>query len=326
MPENALIAVNDLVRYYGDTCAVNNISFELGAGDILGFLGPNGAGKSTTMQILSGNLAPSEGEVRINGVDLLDKPALAKSQIGYLPEIPPLYPEMTVDEYLLYCAKLHRIPKAELAEAVKLAKSRCGLDSVARRLIANLSKGYRQRVGIAQAIIHSPRIVILDEPTVGLDPIQIREIRDLIAELGETHGVILSTHILPEVQAVCNRVQIIHQGRLVYAAAMDDMRGRQAGGQSIDSFDVMLLAPPSVAELEQQAIIEHADRISEDTFTLRTAVGTTADELAALIVDKGWKLGMIRPHEHSLEQVFVDLTLGDAAADDAGEAEEQDAA
>jgi ABC-2 type transport system ATP-binding protein len=193
----SLISVNNLVRYYGNHCAVDNISFELAVGDILGFLGPNGAGKSTTMQMLSGNLAPSEGGISINGIDLLDNPKAAKAAIGYLPETPPIYKEMTVDEYLNYCAKLHRISSDAITDAVALAKTRCGLTETGQRLIANLSKGYQQRVGIAQAILHSPEVIILDEPTVGLDPNQIREIRALIAELGKEHGIILCTHILP---------------------------------------------------------------------------------------------------------------------------------
>ena len=168
MPEKPLIAANSLVRYYGSHCAVDDVSFELRAGDILGFLGPNGAGKSTTMQMLSGNLAPNAGEIHIDGVDLFDRPGAAKAALGYLPETPPLYKEMSVDEYLVYCAKLHRLKSGERRDAVELAKTRCGLTTSGRRLIGNLSKGYQQRVGIAQAIVHSPRVIILDEPTVGL--------------------------------------------------------------------------------------------------------------------------------------------------------------
>ncbi|MDH3343353.1 MAG: ABC transporter ATP-binding protein, partial [Gammaproteobacteria bacterium] len=226
----SLITVNNLVRYYGQHRAVDDISFTLKTGDILGFLGPNGAGKSTTMKMLSGNLAPNAGEIHINGFDLLDQPRQAKTEIGYLPEQPPLYKEMTVDEYLTYCARLHRIPKSNIANAVKLAKTRCSLTEVGRRLLGNLSKGYQQRAGIAQAIIHSPKIIILDEPTVGLDPNQIREIRDLIVELGKEHGIILCTHILPEVEAVCNRVQIINKGKFVYEASMGDLLDKRASG------------------------------------------------------------------------------------------------
>ena len=184
-PSQPLVQVEDLYRDYGSRCAVNKLSFELGRGEILGLLGPNGAGKTSTLQMLSGNLAPSAGRIRIAGVDLLDEPLAAKAAIGYLPEQPPLYTDLSVDEYLLYAAALHRLPKAGRRKAVDAARERCGLKDVGRRIIGNLSKGYQQRVGIAQAILHVPAVVILDEPTVGLDPIQIREIRELIRELGQ---------------------------------------------------------------------------------------------------------------------------------------------
>lgn len=302
----SLISVNNLVRYYGNTCAVNNISFELAAGDILGFLGPNGAGKSTTMQMLSGNLAPSEGQIHINGHDLLERPKQAKAALGYLPELPPLYKEMSVDEYLTYCAKLHRIDKKVITDTVKLAKNRCGLSDTGKRLIGNLSKGYQQRVGIAQAILHSPEVIILDEPTVGLDPNQIREIRELIVELGKEHGIILCTHILPEVQAVCNRVQIINQGQFVYEANMDELLARQATG----SYEIHLLRPPAINELNALSSISNAERLDDHRFRVHTS--GSAEELVKATVANDWGLDRLVPHERTLEQIFVDLTLGDA--------------
>ncbi len=214
--QDRLISAIGLSRYYSDHCAVNNVDVVLHKGEVLGLLGPNGAGKSTTMQMLTGNLSPSVGEIQINGIDLLDEPRKAKQQIGYLPEQPPVYRDLTVGEYLHYCARLRNVPVTERKEALERASERCGLQEVSKRLIGNLSKGYRQRVGIAQAILHNPAVVILDEPTVGLDPIQIREIRSLIRELGKEHGIILSTHILPEVQAVCDRVQILNRGKTVF--------------------------------------------------------------------------------------------------------------
>ncbi len=186
---DSLVSVQNLSRFYGNFCAVKDISFEVKRGQILGFLGPNGAGKTTTMQVITGTLAPTIGQISIAGYDLLDFPLKAKGAIGYLPEQPPLYKEMRVAEYLHFCAKLHRIPRTEVANAVKRVLEQCGLEKVSQRLIDNLSKGYQQRVGIAQAVIHTPSVVILDEPTIGLDPIQIREIRDLIRrlEIGRAH-------------------------------------------------------------------------------------------------------------------------------------------
>lgn len=219
--QDRLISAVGLSRYYSEHCAVNNVEVVLDKGEVLGLLGPNGAGKSTTMQMLTGNLAPSTGEIKINGIDLLDEPRQAKQQLGYLPEQPPVYRDLTVSEYLNYCARLRNVPAAQCRKAVDYASERCGLQVVGKRLIGNLSKGFRQRVGIAQAILHNPAVVILDEPTVGLDPIQIREIRSLIRELGKDHGIILSTHILPEVQAVCDRVQILNRGKTVFNGTLD---------------------------------------------------------------------------------------------------------
>ncbi|CAA6824935.1 MAG: ABC-type multidrug transport system, ATPase component [uncultured Thiotrichaceae bacterium] len=216
MNSESLIEAVALSRFFGAHCAVEKINLQLGRGEVLGLLGPNGAGKSTTMQMLTGNLAPGSGEIKVNGIDLLDEPRKAKCHIGYLPEQPPVYRDMSVNEYLRYCARLHSLEWREAITAADEAKERCNLQEVQHRLIGNLSKGFQQRVGIAQAILHKPAVIILDEPTVGLDPIQIREIRALIRELGEEHGIILSTHILPEVQAVCDRVQILNRGRTVF--------------------------------------------------------------------------------------------------------------
>ena len=302
----SLITVNNLVRHFGHHRAVDDISFTLKTGDILGFLGPNGAGKSTTMQMLSGNLAPHEGEIHINGFDLLDNPRRAKAEIGYLPEQPPLYKEMTVDEYLAYCARLHRIEKNRIASAIKLAKARCGLAQTGRRLIGNLSKGFQQRVGIAQAIVHSPKIIILDEPTVGLDPNQIREIRDLIVELGEAHGIILCTHILPEVEAVCNRVQIINKGKIVYSAEMADLMGKRSTG----FHEITLLHPPAINRIYEAADINNIERINDHTFLVHTT-NPTAENIVNAAVANNWGLIKLIPHEHTLEQIFIDLTLCD---------------
>jgi ABC-2 type transport system ATP-binding protein len=223
MSDNILIEATALSRAFGALRVVDNLNLQLSRGEVLGLLGPNGAGKSTTMQMLAGNLAPGAGEIQINGIDLLDEPRRAKRHIGYLPEQPPVYRDLNVNEYLYYCAGLHGMSRGDAEEAVIQAKQRCNLQEVGKRLIGNLSKGFQQRVGIAQAILHQPPVIILDEPTVGLDPIQIREIRALIRELGREHGIILSTHILPEVQAVCDRVQILNRGHTVFTGALDDI-------------------------------------------------------------------------------------------------------
>jgi len=301
---SSLISVKNLTRRYGDFCAVNNISFELAAGDILGFLGPNGAGKSSTMQMLSGNLSPTLGEISINGVDLLENHKAAKASLGYLPENPPLYKEMSVTEYLQFCGRLHLINKSQLSNVCDTAIERCGLGEVRHRLIRNLSKGYQQRVGIAQAILHSPPVIILDEPTVGLDPIQILEIRQLMKTLGETHGIILCTHILPEVQAVCNRVQIINCGELVYSSGIDELLNRQS-----TRFDISLSSATNQDELASHDVFNSVEMIDENSFIAESDL--SADKLTEYIVNQHWGLTRFATHEASLEQIFIDLTTGE---------------
>jgi ABC-2 type transport system ATP-binding protein len=216
-----VIEASGITKRYGDFLAVDHVSFTAEAGDVVGFLGPNGAGKTTTMRILTGFLPATDGTAKIGGHDIFDEPLAARRAIGYLPETPPLYPEMDVQGYLHYVAKLKDVPRRERHDAVERAMQRCGLADEKRRVIGALSKGYRQRVGIAQAIVHDPAVLILDEPTVGLDPIQIREIRSLIADLAapregaRAHTIVLSTHILAEVEAICRRVIIINRGKKV---------------------------------------------------------------------------------------------------------------
>jgi ABC-2 type transport system ATP-binding protein len=214
------ILARGLYRQFGQRWAVQDIDLELGHGEVLGFLGTNGAGKSTVMRMLTGNLAPGAGSIEIYGIDLIDRPGEAKARIGYLPEIPPLYRELTVNEYLRFAARLHRVSSSKVSSALDMVIRRCGLGDTGKRLIGSLSKGYQQRVGIAQAIIHDPDVIILDEPTAGLDPNQIREIRSLIRELGAERSVIVSTHILSEVESVCDRVQIVNEGRTVFTGCI----------------------------------------------------------------------------------------------------------
>lgn len=222
------LSAQNLCRNFGSHTAVYKINLQLRRGEVLGLLGPNGAGKTTTMRMLTGNLAPSSGSIEICGIDLLDKPQAAKAHLGFLPEIPPLYQDMTVDEYLLFAARLHRVNKYAVPAVLNNVKQRCGLEGYGKYLIATLSKGFQQRVGIAQAITHNPHVIILDEPTVGLDPNQIREIRKLIRELGMSSSVILSTHILSEVENVCDRVQILHKGCVMLDETLAGLQQRGA--------------------------------------------------------------------------------------------------
>ncbi|WP_420467461.1 ATP-binding cassette domain-containing protein [Panacagrimonas sp.] len=300
-----LIEARGLTRRFGPNLAVDQLDLRLRQGEILGLLGPNGAGKSTTMKMLTGNLAPSEGEVLIKGQSLHQAPVLAKRQLGYLPEQPPVYPELTVDEYLRYCAGLHGLAAGARSDAVAAAKRDCGLDEVGRRLIGNLSKGYQQRVGLAQAIIHRPPVVILDEPTVGLDPIQIREIRSLIRELGQRYSVILSSHILPEIQAVCSRVMIIDRGRTVYDAAIDAQARKQ-------TLVLGLARPPALEELAAIPGVAAVEALDEQRLRLSLVQDTDPREaLVALAVQQGWGLRELRLETKTLEEIFVELTSGD---------------
>ena len=298
-----LVRVENLSRYYQNTCAVNRVSFSLRAGEVLGFLGPNGAGKSTTMQVISGNLAPSEGEVSIAGHDIIEAPRQAKRHLGYLPEHPPVYRDASVDEYLDYCARLHGLRGRDVVTARARAKQQCGLESVGARLIGNLSKGYQQRVGIAQAIVHDPPLVILDEPTVGLDPIQIREIRALIRALGSERSVILSTHILSEVQSTCDRVQIIRAGELIYNASIESLeRGHE------HSVRVALRTRVDPSALLEVDGVDHAESLDDDRFRVFLAPEATPDALVATAVANGWGLYELIPEQQSLEDLFIELT------------------
>ena len=301
-----LLHVDNLTRRYGSFTAVRDLVFSLERQEVLGFLGPNGAGKSTCLRMITGNLAPDTGRVQVEGIDLWKDPQLAKGWIGYLPEQPPLYLDLRVDEYLEYAGRLHRISRAELTPALSEVKRRCGLEQVGRKLIRKLSKGYRQRVGIAQAILHRPRLIVLDEPTVGLDPVQIREIRDLIRELGLECGVLLSSHLLPEVQSVCDRVLILHQGRLVHESSTSE---RQREGLYLG-----LERPPESAAVQSLSGVIAAESLGEGRFHLRLQAETSTAEIARQTVEAGWGLRELTPERHDLERLFVELTSGEEAA------------
>jgi ABC-2 type transport system ATP-binding protein len=304
------VAARELSRSFGGNMAVRGVDIDLRRGEVLGLLGPNGAGKTTIMQMLTGNLAPSTGSVSICGVDLLDRPAAAKARIGYLPEVPPLYKELTVDEYLQFAARIHRVPHKQTKEAVTRAKRRCGVDVAGDKLIGALSKGYQQRLGIAQAIVHEPDVVILDEPTVGLDPIQIREIRALIRELRDRHSVILSTHILPEVEAVCDRVNILHRGAIVYSDTIEAL-SRFRGGQALQ---LKFRNAPAMETIK--ALPGVADAQSVDAF-VRVLPQDGQDPIDAIVrtaVERNWGLHYLAPEAASLEDVFVQITTAEPEA------------
>lgn len=310
MQSPAVVQVKNLSRFYQNHAAIKNLSFDLNAGEVLGFLGPNGAGKSTTMQILTGNLAPSEGQVTINGFDIIESPREAKRQMGYLPEHPPVYREASVDEYLKYCAQLHAIDKQSINKAIDESKMQCGLGDVGQRLIGNLSKGYQQRVGIAQAIIHNPTVVVLDEPTVGLDPIQMRDIRSLIKTLGQEHSVILSTHILSEVQATCDRVQIIQQGELIYHSSIEALNLSQT-----QSITIGLNQPPAIEQLKQIDQVTHVDGIDSNHFKLFFADESPAQAIVQQSVQQQWELYELIPDQRSLEDLFIELTQAESSVE-----------
>ena len=310
-----MIEVNNLTKRYGSHVAVENVSFRVEEGEILGFLGPNGAGKSTTMNIITGYLSATSGNVTIDGFDILESPKEAKSRIGYLPELPPLYLDMTVKEYLNYVYELKKVkmPKGpHIAEICKLVK----IKDVYNRLIKNLSKGYRQRVGIAQALIGNPPVLILDEPTVGLDPKQIVEIRALIKLLGKTHTVILSSHILSEVQAICDRVVIISNGHIVVDDTPDNLSFNLSDDHSLS---VRIDGPRKLLENELRRIpgvkaitctMEHAGYCE---FVVEPVIGyDIARPLFELLSSKHWPLLSISSNELTLEDIFLRLTDGSA--------------
>lgn len=300
MPE--LLTTTQLSRHFGATPVVSPIDLQLKQGDILGLLGPNGAGKSTIMRMLSGDLAPSGGTITICGEDLLKRPTHAKRYIGYLPERPPLHRDQTVDEFLWDCAHLRGLGRKESRAAREQAKSRCGLEQAGGRLIRKLSKGYQQRVGLAQAIIHNPRVVILDEPTDGLDPVQIRQVRELIQELAQQKGVILSSHILPEIEATCNRVTILQQGKSVYNGEITP--------PTQTCYRIGLDQSPELDAITALAAVATAEQLHTDAYRITLEAGCRPSELARQIVAQGWGLSELKPEKLSLEQLFLQATTG----------------
>ena len=307
-----MIEVQHLTKRYGRVTAVDDVSFRVERGEILGFLGPNGAGKTTTMRILTGYMPATEGRATVAGYDIFDKPIEAKRRIGYLPETPPLYPDMTVREYLDFVARIKGVPPKEKKDRVTGVMQRAHVADMANRHCAKLSKGYRQRVGLAQALIHNPEVLILDEPTAGLDPKQIIETRELIRSLAGDHTIVLSTHILPEVSQTCHRVVIINKGRVVAVDTPENLTARLRGAETMyvqvdaggaDAAAALTALPgvTRVALSERRNVIEAFEVESERGQDIRR-------EIARAIVNRGWGLLELRPMRMSLEEIFLQVT------------------
>ena len=323
-----MIEVSHLSKQYGSHPAIENLSFTVEDGQIYGLLGPNGAGKSTIMNILTSYLAPTSGEVKVAGYGLPEEAQQAKACVGYLPEQPPLYPEMTVQEYLMFAVELKGVKKAQRKEQVLKAARRTGLENVLPRLIRSLSKGYRQRVGIAQALLGSPKLIILDEPTVGLDPAQVIEIRKLIQELGRAHTVILSSHILSEVQAVCSRVLILSKGKLVAEGTPEELGEKLNPGSCLRATVLgdrrtVLEAVQAVPGICKVRVESEAD--GEVTFTAESE--DAADRRAAVskaLAKAGCTVLALAAENKSLEEIFLALTGGASAAETAKTTEQEE--
>ena len=315
-----MIKVEGLSKRYARHVAVDNISFEVEKGKIVGFLGPNGAGKTTTMRILTCFMPPSDGYAEVAGFNVMDAPMEVKRRIGYLPETPPLYPEMEVGEYLTFVGKLKGLSGADLTRRANEVAERCNVADVSKKLISKLSKGYKQRVGLAQAIIHNPEVLILDEPTSGLDPKQIIETRDLIKSLAGDHTIILSTHILPEVEQTCESVIIISQGKVVARDSVENLTSRLRGAETV-SVEVEPrsgeLNPADVlAKLEQVAgvsrVMQKEGKAGRSHFEVESLQGRSVRaELARTIIESGWNLNELRGVNLSLEDIFLQLTNTD---------------
>ena len=303
--EESIVKVEHLSHRYSVQWAIRDINFEITKNGIYGLLGSNGAGKSTTMNIMCGVLKQTEGDVYIKGISISKNPVEAKRHIGFLPQVPPLHPDLTVEEYLEYCAELRHIPDREVKKAIEAVMIRCGISHFAKRVIHNLSGGYQQRVGIAQAIVHNPRFVVLDEPTNGLDPVQIVEVRHLIKEIAAERAVMLSTHILSEVQATCDKIKMIEHGHMIFSGTMEEFNNYVEPC----SFLVTFGNPPAPEELK------NIDGISEvEPLTLReyrvyfTAPAGITQQVIARSVEKGWQLEEICLERESLDTIFARLS------------------
>lgn len=303
--QEAIVKVESLSHKYATNWAIRDINFEIGRRGIVGLLGSNGAGKSTTMNILCGALNQTEGSVYINGINMRESPEAAKKEIGFLPQNPPLYMDLTVDEYLDYCAGLRKMPKKEMRAAIKEAKERCGIDHFSSRLIRNLSGGYRQRVGIAQAIVHKPKLVVLDEPTNGLDPNQIIEVRSLIKEIAEERAVIFSSHILSEVQILCKEIKMIENGRIVFSDSMDAFNNYVKPHSMLIHMENL----PPAAELLKLEGVTKVDLLTEQQVRVYFSGGQDITEtVVTASVHHGWRLREISLDKTAVEEIFKQLS------------------
>ncbi len=312
----AMIDIQNLSKRYGNIAAVNNISFKVNRGEVVGFLGPNGAGKSTTMKIITGYMAPTEGDVRVGGFDVFEDPIEVKKRIGFLPETPPLYMDMTVEAFLKFVAKLKLVPRDKVNAQAGLAMEKAGLTEVHKRLIQNLSKGFKQRVGIAQALVSEPELLILDEPTVGLDPKQVAEIRGLIQNLRGKHTIVLSTHILSEVQATCERIIIIDKGRIVAEDTLEQLQQQLQGSKRL-SIRVRRLTDGLIQSLKALPGIREVESRGGGLEVLTDGKPEHQEAIAASIVQSGAGLLELRSSDTALEEIFLHLT-GNGTGDKKG--------
>ena len=320
-----MIEVENLSKRYGPTLAVSGVSFNVQKGEVLGFLGPNGAGKTTTMRVITGFLPPTEGKVRVAGYDVVEQPLEAKRRTGYLPETPPVYPDMTVAEYLAFVARIKGVARGEMKTRLDGIIEKCAVGDVRNRQIGKLSKGYRQRVGLAQALIHNPDVLVLDEPTAGLDPKQIIETRELITGLAGQHTVILSTHILPEVSKTCQRVVVINAGQIVAVGTPHELMHRLQGFETV----LVTVEGPAAAIIEKFQRVGGVNwvepRESHDgRVTLEVHSEKDKDvraELARATVESGWKLYELKTSGLSLEEIFLKLTTQDVSEEAAAKTE-----
>jgi gliding motility-associated transport system ATP-binding protein len=310
-----LITVENLTKRYATKTAIEGVAFDVKQGEILGFLGPNGAGKTTTMRIITGYMPASDGSVKVDGFDVFDKPLDVRRRIGYLPENPPLYLEMTVIGYLRFVAKIKGVSKAQIGSEVARVMDRVNITDVKERIIAKLSKGYKQRVGIAQALLNDPPVLILDEPTIGLDPKQIHEMRELIKDLAGKHTVVLSTHILPEVEQTCHRVIIINRGKIVAVDTPQNLRSQLQGGERISievqgpASDILskVKAMPGVLDIRKTD-----DANGHHTFQVEGELRKDIrNDLARMIVQNGWGLYELHSATMTLEDIFLELTTAE---------------